>query len=65
MKRSAEPRASSGSASASAGRQRPHRIVGVQQRPALGDVEGVVLLETPGIEADRDVVGQVKSLQAK
>src|SRR5260370_20497200 len=33
-------------------------VVGLQQRACLGGVEGVVALEAPGIEADRDVIGQ-------
>src|SRR5690606_18962409 len=33
-------------------------LVGGEQRPRLGDVERPVRLEAPGVEADRDVVGE-------
>ena len=58
MKRSAAPRARSGSASTSASLERPHALVAGDHRPALGDVERVVGLETPGAEADREIVGE-------
>src|SRR5260221_10491 len=32
--------------------------IGAEQRAGLGGVEGMIRLETPGVEADRDVVGQ-------
>ena len=56
-KRSAAPRASSGSAASSAG-ESGRACVALQQRAALGDVEGMVGLEAPGVEADRDIVGE-------
>ena len=57
MKRSAEPRASSGSACFLRVAQRAHRLVAGEQRPALGQVEGKILLEAPGVEAGGDVIG--------
>ena len=39
-------------------RQRPHRLVGAEQGPGLGDVELVIRFKAPGVEADGDVVGQ-------
>src|SRR3546814_2332150 len=39
-------------------RERPLAAVALQQHARLGDVEGVVLLEAPGVEAGRQVVGE-------
>src|SRR5205085_4621629 len=39
-------------------RQLARAAIGVEQRARLGDVEGKIRLETPGVEADRDVVGE-------
>jgi hypothetical protein len=36
----------------------PHGLVPIYQGHALGQVEGAVWLETPGIEADGDVIGE-------
>ena len=57
-KRSAAPRASSGRASRSAARQGAHALVALEQRLPLGDIEGVVRLEAPGVERDGNVVGE-------
>ena len=57
-KRSAAPRASSGRASRSAGSSGARALIALEQRLALGHVEGVVALEAPGVERDGDVVGQ-------
>src|SRR5438132_1624366 len=38
--------------------ERPHLRIGLQQAPALGHVVGMICLEAPGIEANRDVVGE-------
>ena len=38
--------------------QLPLAAIGVEQRARLGDVEGMIRLETPGVQADRDVIGQ-------
>ena len=32
--------------------------IGVEQRARLGDVEGMIGLKSPGVEADRDVIGE-------
>ena len=58
MKRSAAPRARIGSAAISDVLQRTHALVGRDHGPALGDVEGVVRLEAPGAETDRQIVGE-------
>src|SRR3546814_9391200 len=39
-------------------RERPLAAVALQQHARLGDVEGVVLLVAPGVEAGRQVVGE-------
>ena len=39
-------------------RQLALAAVGVEQRARLGDVEGTIDLEAPGVEADRDVIGE-------
>ncbi len=39
-------------------RERAHALVAFEQGLALGDVEGVVRLEAPGIERDGNVVGE-------
>ena len=39
-------------------RQRPLARIALQQRAPLGDVEGVIGLEAPGVEADRQIVGE-------
>ena len=38
--------------------QRPDALVALEQRHALGDVVGAILLEAPGVQADRDVIGE-------
>ena len=40
------------------GREGPHLPVGLQHEPRLGDVEGLVRLEAPGIQTDRQIVGE-------
>ena len=37
--------------------ERPHRLIASKQRRPLGQVEGKILLEAPGVEAGGDVVG--------
>ena len=38
--------------------KRSHLSVGVEQRSPFGDVVGMIDLEAPGVEADRNVVGE-------
>src|SRR5581483_12260693 len=40
------------------GRQGPRLDIALQHGAALGDVEGMIHLETPGVETNRDVVSQ-------
>lgn len=36
--------------------ERSHLGIRLKQRPAFGDIEGEVFFETPGVEADGEVV---------
>src|SRR6266702_3520627 len=40
------------------GADRPHGAIIRQQQPRFGDIEAAITLETPGVQADRDVVSQ-------
>src|SRR5207244_5927231 len=40
------------------GGERPGRAVRADKQPRLGDIEAAVRLEAPGVEADRQVIGE-------
>jgi hypothetical protein len=40
------------------GGESAHGLIAIDQGHALGQVERAIWLETPGIEADRDVIGE-------